>query len=121
LIFFNRHDDVSVKNIIFVKSSYKHSAIIRYALVIIIIIILLLFDSNDLNLKKMATNKSESVTGKLVENAEYIYKLMRSELTRIGSAAGCPSSHMFFIFGASVRLFVCIYTIEKFSFGFREI
>ena len=48
----------------------------------------------------MATKKSEEKNSKK-ETVDCIYERLRSQVTRIGSAAGI-TSHIFFVFGASV-------------------
>ncbi len=58
---------------------------------------------NDRHSNKMATNKSNSITGAIHETADCIYERLRTQVNRIGSAGG-STSHIFFIFGASVRL-----------------
>jgi hypothetical protein len=57
----------------------------------------------------MSVNNSqekESIGHGLKEKADCIYERLRSQVTRLGSATGgaTSTSHIFFIFGASVCL-----------------
>jgi hypothetical protein len=49
------------------------------------------------------SNQKASTSDTAKETPDCIYERLRSQITRIGSAAG-STSHIFFIFGASVCL-----------------
>lgn len=49
----------------------------------------------------MATKKSEE-KGSKKETVDCIYERLRSQVSRIGSATAGATSHIFFVFGASV-------------------
>lgn len=55
-------------------------------------------------MSKNPSNEQQSTSQSIKEAADCIYDRLRSQVTRIGSAAGGSSSHIFFVFGASVCL-----------------